>query len=240
MTIKIPFCYKAQVIKSKCRKPVEVMIQDSVTVKIKKFSKNELPIAFRIGKDELLYDGKSLWAINYDNEPETREIYTVNSDTVIRNTEDGGENYRYSRSSPEAPFLNFWWEAKCLIEDNIKVPTKKELENDNKWISDDKNKIIKEIKEVAANLIFCDDILYKKAKEPMYVVQSFGAGHNYSVALSSTYLLNPNIDKKAYFNALDLEKAKAYAFSKTKEANIYGNIEVLIPEAVKFKKSRNK
>jgi hypothetical protein len=240
MTIRIPFCYKAVIIKPKFRKPMEVIVQDSITVKIKEFSKTQLPIAFIVGKEKLLYDSKSLWMINYDKDIDSKELNTVNSNTVVENTEKGGENYKYSCSSPSAPFLNFWWEAKCLLEDKKVVPTKKELENACRWVSDNRNEIIKKIKEVTSNLIFCDDILYKKSNEPMYVVQTFGIGHNYSVALFSTYILNSNIDTDSYYNALNLEEAKIDAFKRFKDANIYADIEVLIPEAVKFKNNNKK
>ena len=239
MTIKVPFAYEANIIKHKCRNPIKVLIQDSINIKIKEFSKNELPVAFKNKSEELLYDGKSLWTINYDKDADSKELYTVNSKTVMENTENGGENYKYSSSSPEAPFLNFWWEAKCRIKDKLEVPTKHEQEKEcRSWENDNRLEIIKRIKEVANNLIFVDNILYAKSKEPMYVVQSFGCGRNYSVALSVTYFLNPNIDKRAYFNVLDLELAKEFAFKKSSTPNIYADIEVLIPQAAKFKRRK--
>jgi len=84
-----------------------------------------------------------------------------------------------------------------------------------------------------------DGTMFCLAGEPRYEVNSFGAGHNYSVAMFVPYRYNKNISNACYFNALDFKKAQKSLLKRSPDKNQNpepngGNrIEVLIPEAVK-------
>ena len=57
-------------------------------------------------------------------------------------------------------------------------------------------------------------MLYRETEEPLYCIYTFGLGHNHAgigTSLSVVWFYNENISKKAYFSALEFEKAKESA-----------------------------
>ncbi len=61
LSLQVPFIYRAQIIKPRCRKPVEIFVQDTMTVEIKCITESNIPVAFRVGTQETrLFDGR-LW-----------------------------------------------------------------------------------------------------------------------------------------------------------------------------------
>jgi len=98
-------------------------------------------------------------------------------------------------------------------------------------------------RDEADRFVIIDGVVYINEDEPRYVLMTFGLGHNHGgTALMISYHYNPNINKTAYFNALERDKAIAKAKSvaerrgDTKDIDGMGNhyiIEVIMPEAVK-------
>ena len=105
-----------------------------------------------------------------------------------------------------------------------------------------KEPVEQEKRQYAERHVIIDGVVYEQAKEPRYVVITFGLGHNHggtSMFVEQWY--NPNISKDRYFNALEREQAvelaKNIATSRgdTDDLPRIGttcNIEVLIPDAV--------
>ena len=91
--------------------------------------------------------------------------------------------------------------------------------------------------------IIFDNKVWKKCGEPMYVINTFGLGHNHGgTGFFIEYYYNDNIPNTNYFNALERDKAIAYGKSiaarrgDTKSIEGMGDrdiIEVLMPEMVK-------
>ena len=242
MKIQVPFSYTAQVVKPKCRNNTPVLIQDSITVNIKEF--DTLPVALRALGTDYLWDNKSLWTINYNDSIHDRRV-TVEANIVKENTENYGKNYKWSRSGTEAPFFSFWWDAKLALQNGEVVLTKDEAIKSNKtYVSDNKDEVVKKIKEIANNMVFINGIVYEKADEPRYYSITFGMGNNHaSTSLSISNHFNSNICMHSYFTALQYEEAKKYAIDVATcrgDTNCIprigeDKIEVLIPDAVKLK-----
>lgn len=244
MNIIVPFIYKAEVIKPRCRKPVTILVRDQVEVEIKEVSEVSLPVAFKVGDWEQRYDGERLWDVNLEsiNDKPQRKIYLSE---LIDNTLDCS-NYKWSNSGFAAPFHNFWMNiepflsrtalSNAWLKDDILM---KEDIVAREWISDNKDEVVAAAKLVAGNLLSMDGLMMRVGREPRYEVNSFGGGANYSVGMFVTHGYNPNLSNKCYFNALEFDKAQA-SFrdrnpDKTKSAtpNCGNTIEVLIKEAVK-------
>ena len=105
-----------------------------------------------------------------------------------------------------------------------------------------KEPVEQEKRQYAERHVIIDGVVYEQAKEPRYVVITFGLGHNHGgTSMFVEYCYNSNISKNRYFNALDREQAvelaKNIATSRgdTDDLPRIGttcNIEVLIPDAV--------
>lgn len=110
-------------------------------------------------------------------------------------------------------------------------------------ISDNLDERVAELQRQADRYIFSDGKIWEECGEPMYVVNTFGLGHNHGgtgMFIESFY--NSNISAKNYFNALEREEAIAYANmvaagrGDTNDVGKFGeheNIVVLMPEMVK-------
>jgi hypothetical protein len=252
ITLNIPFLYEAIVIKARCRKESLITIKDHITVEIKETSLNSLPVAFTVGNHSIHWDGETLFspAINDAEQP-------LNIAEIIKNTQNNGSDYKYSCSSSSAPFKNFWSNFKYSditlghkfnikscgfdkhITDTDVIEKSDAIYRD--WIEDNRKAVIAKINDIVNGFISVDNLIYTTANEPLYEVNSFGAGHNYSVAMFVSYGYNPNISNKAYFNSLELEQAKLSFIDRNpnKNASPIPNggdfINVIIPEAVKYK-----
>lgn len=260
-TITVPFVYEAAIIKPRCSKPVLACIKDEVTVEIVNSTLDSLPVALKVGEHSMRWDGQSLWAQVVDVvSQEGHKMYkAVHAKEVIKNTENGGVNYRYSCAGPLAPFKNFWssfsykpFAMKQRLYNEIKGTGFHHLVSDEElvkkeelkyrlWVDDNRAEVIERLNEIASGLMIVDGLMYQKANEPLYNITTFGAGANFSVGLFITYGYNENLSSRCYFNALEFEKAKEFYLDKTpnKEHKIRTNcgniIEVLIPEAVQCK-----
>ena len=61
------------------------------------------------------------------------------------------------------------------------------------------------------NYLIIDGEVWRKCGEPMYLVMTFGLGHNHGGTSGFIeYHYNPNVSKNNYFNAKDYDKAVAY------------------------------
>lgn len=100
-----------------------------------------------------------------------------------------------------------------------------------------------EILEKAKDYLIFNGHVWKRCEEPMYLVCTFGLGHNHgSTGFFIEFAYNPNIGRNNYFNALEREEAIAYgkqvaaARGDTKSIDgmgDYANIEVRMPELVR-------
>ena len=248
MKIEVPFCYKAQVVKPKHRNPIEILLKDSVVVNLQEYK--ELPIAFKFEDENLYWDKKRLWTTKYNIDSQ-RNKHLVTLDTIKQNTENFGKENIFSRSTTEFPFFSFWWDAKIKIQDGEKVLTKEEAILEYKdYVKDNREEIVNEIKKIANNMIFINNIVCERIGEPRYKVMTFGLGKNHGgTGLLKTTYYNENISKDSYFNAFQYEDAKKFALSLAinrgdtdyiESIKNRSPIEILIPEAVKLNIKKSK
>ena len=110
-------------------------------------------------------------------------------------------------------------------------------------VNDNKKEVERYIKNHIKSYIYFDGKFWSVCNEPMYMVNTFGLGHNHggtSMFIESFY--NPNISSDNYFNALQRDEAIAYGKSiaarrgDTESIDSIGkyiDIEVIMPEMVK-------
>lgn len=257
MNITVPFIYEALIIKPRCRKPSLATIKDTVTVEINEFSKEDLPVAFKVGDSHIRWDGCSLWNYYYNTSGKTPQVVT--GDTIKNNTEDENSKHHYSYANSEAPFANFWRHGNITdtmsLRHNVRLHGMQKHINESgvvniedvqyrEWIDDNKDAVIKKAKEIAEGLRLLDGLLIQRVGEPRYVITTFGLGNNHGgTGMFIQPYFNSNIHHENYFNALEFDKASEYANmvatrrgdnkSVPVKVNCGNIIEVLIPEAVK-------
>lgn len=248
MLITVPYIYKAEIIKPRCRKTSSVLVRDSIQVEIKETTAEELPVALRVGKDELRWDGKQLWHFNYIN-IHNEKPKKVKAELVKLNTENEGKDYKYSSKGADAPFFRFWgyhthdFELRNAWLSNNDVQIKSDVVC-REWVSDNKHDVETLAKTIASNLLIVDGYMFTHSSEPRYEIATFGLGNNHGgTALFISNHYNGNISKDRYFNALQFEDASEKANkialgrgdNKSVPVKVNGGniIEVLIKDAVK-------
>jgi hypothetical protein len=260
ITLTVPFVYEAIIVKPRCRKPSLVTVKDRIDVQIQTATLRDLPVAFKVGERNIRWDGKRLWDVDHEsvaNRPDRK----VDISEVLKNTASNGKTYEFSSAGTAAPFHNFWHDLKWS---SCRLGTKYNLNAcgfDNwiedadvveksdiawrEWIEDNRGAVIDRLNSIVASIMAVDGTMFCLASEPRYEVNSFGAGHNYSVAMFVSYGYNPNLSNKCYFNALAFKQAQDALLErspdKNQEAEPNGGfrIDVLIPEAVNCNPARD-
>lgn len=75
-------------------------------------------------------------------------------------------------------------------------------------LSDDRKESAKSVRAKAKEYLIFQNRIWKKCGEPMYVIMTFGLGHNHGgTALMLDYFYNPNISNTRYYNALHRKEA---------------------------------
>ena len=215
------------------RKLKERYVKNSVNVEIKEVAEKDFPVAF-IVKD---YDW---WKEEEGKEPEYK-MYSTEIRTYNGNL---WKAVRYSDYVVDAT----GWLPVSYIEKRLKghEPYQKGGE-DFTEISIIKEDNITECQELifrkAENYLIFNGQVWQTCGEPMYVIITFGLGHNHGGTgffIHDDY--NHNISRNNYFNALEREQAIAYgkkvAANRGDTDSIEGMgehdiIEVLMPEMVK-------
>ncbi|MCY9865035.1 hypothetical protein OTK49_21185 [Vibrio coralliirubri] len=249
ITIDVPFIYRAQVVKPRCRKPVEICVRDLMQVEIKCLSASDMPVAFRMSKQTTHAFNDRLWSESkftaYGHDPIQATLKEVLA--LTKNSDE----YPFSSASEIAPFFNIWH--------NVKAPWDEGYSHAKPWLKDgvlpldehlfrvmvDSNRedTMQYIHSVAESMVSVDGVMYSLDTEPRYYVITFGLCNNHGgTSLSLTSHYNSGIPSKCYFSAAQREDAVKYAlnvaknrgdtesFESIKNADM---IEVLMPEMVK-------
>lgn len=221
------------------RKLRERYVKNKFDVEIKEVTKEEFPVAFIIHDYKRIYkNAKSYKEFNGDSDFKmfSEEIRTYEGKLFlpVRVTHGSAislcfETLNYIREYIE-DYEPYQKGGKDFTEDSI-------IKEDN--IEECKERILRKSKDC----IIYEGKVWKVCTEPMYVINTFGLGHNHGgTDFSITYGYNSNISKNNYFNALEREEAITYGKKvatnrgDTESINRIGkfdNIEVLMPEMVK-------
>lgn len=234
MLFNIEFWYKEKYLPTKRHKKLrERYVKNSVNVDIKELTENEFPIAFIVHDYGYIYeDGgkKPRWGMN------SIEIRTYDGDLwkAVRYSECvscavGWLPASYIKKRLE-DYPPYWKGGEDFTEASI-------IKEDN--IAECQENIFRR----AEDYIIYDGKVWQPCGEPMYVINTFGLGHNHGgTGFFIEYSYNGNISNKNYFNALEREKAITYGKQialKRGDTNSvegigkYDIIEVLMPEMVK-------
>lgn len=220
------------------RKLRERYVKNNMDVEIKEVTEKEFPVAFIVHDYKSVYENaKSYGDFNGNGEYKmfAEEIRTYNGKlyTPVRITHGIAislyfEPLEYIKKQIE-DYVPYWKGGEDFTEESII--------KENKIAECQKN-----IFDKTEDYIIYDGKVWKTCGEPMYVINTFGLGHNHGgTGFFIEYHYNSNISNKNYFNALEREKAIAYgkkvAANRGDTISIEGMgehdiIEVLIPEMV--------
>lgn len=214
-------------------------VKNNVDVNIKELTESQFPVAFIVHDYQSIYkNAKSYDDFNGNGEYKmfSEEIRTYNGNLykAVRVTHGSAIStcfesldYIKNRIQERDPYWkggNDFTEVSIIKEDNF---------------AECKEKVF----EKASIYIIYNGIVWEICGEPMYNITTFGLGHNHGgTGFFITYLHNPNISNKNYFNALERDKAIAYgkqiALNRGDTESVDGMgehdiIDVLIPEMVR-------
>lgn len=221
------------------RKLRERYVKNSIGVEIKEVTEKDFPVAFIVHNYQSVYEN----AKSYDNFNGNGE-YKMFSEEIRTYA---GKLYMPVRVT-HGVAISLCFEPleyiKKRIEDYAPYWEGGEEFTDASIVKEDNILECKEnIFRKSENYIIYDGKVWETCGEPMYVINTFGLGHNHGgTGFFIEYHYNDNISNKNYFNALEREKAIAYGkkvaanrgdTDSIAEMGKHEIIEVLMPEMVK-------
>ena len=216
----------------------ERYVKNSVDIEIKELTEQDFPIAFIVKDYKSVYENAKSYSEFNDNgdfKMFSEEIRTYHGKLYmpVRVTHGAAistcfESLDYIRHRL-TEYKPYWIGGEEFTEASI-------IKEDN--ISECKENISRK----AEDYIIYDGKVWETCGEPMYVINTFGLGHNHGgTGFFIEYFYNENISRNNYFNALEREQAIAYgkkvAANRGDTNSIDGMgehdiIEVLMPEMV--------
>lgn len=240
MKTTIKLWYEEKYLPNKrCRKLRSRVVSKNVDIDVREVSKEEFPVAFVIHDYESVYEGAKSYS-DFDGNGEykmfSEEIRTYNGKlykplrvmygTAISTNFEPLDTLKYKLQEYEP----YWKGGAEYSEESIV----KENDFDDHLEFANSN---------AKDFIVCEGVIWKTCGEPMYVIYTFGLGHNHGgTGFFIEYFYNDNIPNNNYFNALQREEAIAYgkkvALGRGDDKSVDGMgdhdiIEVKMPEMVK-------
>lgn len=240
MIFNIEFWCKEEYLPTKRhRKLRSRYVKKDMDVEIKEMEENEFPVAFIVHEYKTVYENAQTY-VDFDGSGDFRmfaeEIRTYDGNLYMPVRVSHGaaislcfEPLEYIKRSIEN-YEPYWKGGINFTENSIIKKT--DVDECKKFILNRSNRYV----------IFNNQV-WKKCSEPMYVINTFGLGHNHGgTGFFIEYYYNDNIPNSNYFNALEREKAIEYGKTvaarrgDTKSIGGMGDheiIEVLMPEMVK-------
>ena len=167
----------------RCRKLRYREEEEYVYAEVKEISKDVLVPAFEIGYTIYSYEGR-LW-----REATERDIHCTSRDRKPMTALDALIYAGVTYSTYFGKYNGY-----CGDEST----------------REQRDDVIARLERDMKNYLIVDGVLYTTDSEPMYVIHTFGLGHNHAgigTSLSITGYYNSNISKKCYFNALQYDEA---------------------------------
>ena len=224
------------------------IVENTETVTIREISESEFPIAFIVHDYQSVCENAKKYK---DFRDDSKCIFKVFSEKVRTFNGRLFKPVRYSYGAAistlfeePAPYLkhefeeyepsSYWY---TNYSNNTEFSEKSILLEDN--ICEKKQELLEKTK----HYVICNGVVWKGCEEPMYLINTFGLGHNHGeTGFFIQYSYNSNISNKNYFNALQREQAIAYgkqiALNRGDTDSVEGlgdgkDIEVFMPEMVK-------
>lgn len=240
MIFNIEFWSKQKYLPSKRHRVLrERRVKNSVEVEIKEVAEPEFPVAFIVKDYKSVYKNARSYS-DFDGSGEYR-MFTEEIRTY------GGNLYMPVRVTHGAA-ISTCFESPTYIQYQLNESkpywTGGEEFSETSIIKDDNvTECMENIFSKAEDYIIYDGKVWKICGEPMYMINTFGLGHNHGgTGFFIKYCYNENISRNNYFNALEREQAIAYgkkvAANRGDTKSIEGMgehdiIEVRMPEMVK-------
>ena len=249
MDFKIDYTFLQEYLPTKRhRKPRTRSLTRSMTVSIPELQDKEFPVAFIVHDYKSVYEDVESYS-DFDGKcgdyrmfPEEIRTYNGRLYTPIRVTHGAAISTVFE--NPETFLWRLW-----RIADHYYYCAADNFSENSIVVGDNSKEREKEIIKEAENYVFHDGKFWELCGEPMYMINTFGLGHNHGgTGFFVQYSYNPNISNKNYFNALQREEAIAYgkavAANRGDTESIdrigkYDNIEVLMPEMVRANPGRD-
>lgn len=256
MFIDVPYFYKQDYLPTKRHKiPRYRILESEIRVEIPEIKEGEkFPTAFVVHDYFSVYDGNT-WDEYLKNRTENDhsgdyrmmdiEIRTYNGKLYQARRFNYGSAIGTGFCPVEDVVTDMRRFAKNTVSNDFRMPEYSEREQfSEKSIAllDDRENRISCIRKKADDFLIFNGKIWEECSEPMYVVMTFGLGHNHGgTGMFIEYDYNSNISAKNYFNALQRIEAIAYAnmiAEKRGDTNDIGkfgkteDITVLMPEMV--------
>lgn len=248
MELSINFYYNEKFLPTaRCRKEKKRTIKGSVNVNINELEEKDFPVAFRVTENKSVYEN----AKNYDDFDDDKDLGYISHTEEIRT--DGKHLYTPMRITHGAAISTLFlplsefkdtleWVAKRAIF-NSYIDNSDEYTEKSVKVSDNSEEIITFITNKTKDYVIWNGVVWERRGEPYYYVTTFGCGKNHG----GTGFFIGYGESDYGFSALEREKAVAYgkkvALDRGDTESVIGigeyeNIEVVMPEMVKFKKGK--
>lgn len=208
MKLNISYSYDQEYLPTKRhRKSRSVVVDDHASFEVKELCLEDFPLAFEVEDYRSVYTKAS-----YDHSNSVFQLFAEE----IRTFQDAlYKPMRYgSGAAISTEFLPVEEIEKNISGGFHKYHYEPDLPMTEKSIllADNREKNLGEIRKEVDNLVFCDGRFWEVCPEPMYLVRTFGLGHNHGgTGFLVEYHYNGNISHRNYFTAIQREEAIQYA-----------------------------
>lgn len=238
MKLNVKFTYLEQFYPtSKCRKLRQRVVDSTVSVEIIEVAENRLPTAFIVQDYTSIYKTAKYKSEDTVFKLHNTEVKTYNGKLYKVCYHSSGAAISTVPLPISAILDDITGTARCCNSYYTAADNNAEFTNKSVSVSSNYAERCLQIKLIANKYIYCNGKFYKECGEPMYNTHTFGCGNNYSVGFFIVYSYNENLSARCYFNALERDKALAFAdslrasFNEPIDKKI--NIIVRMPEMVK-------
>lgn len=209
-------------------------------------SEDQFPVAFIVTEPKSVYEGAKTYkdfehsdpdSFEFKAYPEELRTYDGKLFEPVRITHGAAISTEFEDPLPFIPHA-----VESSVNCYMLLSHEKDFTEESKLLYDNLPSQLEAMRKEASQYVIFDGKVYMECGEPMYVVNTFGLGHNHGgTSLFVTKDYNPNICKDNYFNALHREEALEYARKKAlgrgdtnsvETLGMFDDIKVLMPEMV--------
>jgi len=222
-------------------------------IKFLELDDSEFPVAMKVTKNQSVYEGakeaEDFNGKDSEYKPFTEDLRYYNGKLYKALRYNYGAAVSTEFLSAENiinGIKSCYGKERCYVSSCTDFPYE---EGKSIILGDEKQAAAEKIQKNADRYILCDGKAWEECGEPVYHIQTFGLGNNHGgTGLFIEYLRDPeNNNNEYYFNANERTKALEEADNTakrrgdTEDLGTFAdccNIEVLLPEAVKYDRNR--
>lgn len=206
MNLQITYSYERQYLPTnRHRKPRTMVVEATSSFPVRELSEKDFPLAFEVRKKKFVFD-TALYQGNSDFRVFTEQIRTHDGKLYCPNRVTHGAAISRKMLTKDDIEINIGWSFR-KYKPYADLPFGRESLK----IKDNKQEVYNQVVDCVQKLVYFDGCFWHECREPMYVVITFGLGHNHGgtgIFIEDCY--NGNISKNNYFTALQRDEAIAY------------------------------